>query len=127
MIHPSVVWNGEQGVLPIHRFEITEDAIDDTENCFQVDVSLVVLGSHCGMSAGDGLGDCLVGFVADALALDREVEEGLGAEISLVPELRDNHGTSEDVRLSDRNIQAPYRRAVPTEWSGYQRTRLPRE
>jgi len=47
-----------------------------------------VLGSHNGVSAGEGLEHCLVGFIADALSLDREVEEGLGAEPG------DNHRTS---------------------------------
>ena len=35
------------------------------------------------MSAGDRFERCLVGFVADALVLDHETEEGLGAEVSL--------------------------------------------
>ena len=36
----------------------------------------------------------LVGFVVDTLVLDSQVEEGLGAEISLVPELRGNYRMS---------------------------------
>jgi len=40
------------------------------------------------------LNHCLVEFVADALALDREVEEGLAAEICLVPEFGDDRRTS---------------------------------
>jgi len=53
-----------------------------------------VLGSHHGVLAGDRLEHCLVGFVADALALDREMEEGLAADVNLVPELGDDHGMS---------------------------------
>jgi len=60
----------------------------------RVRVTLVVLGSHDGVSAGDRLEHRLVGFVPDALALDRQVEEGLAAEICLVPELGDDHRTS---------------------------------
>ena len=94
MSHPSVVWNREREVLPEHRFGIAEHAIYDAQSGFQVRVTLVVLGSHHGMSAGDRLEHCLVGFVADAFALDREVEEGLAAQICLVPELGDDHRTS---------------------------------
>ena len=35
-----------------------------------------------------------VGFIADALALDGEVEEGLGGKIGHVPEFWDDNGTS---------------------------------
>jgi len=94
MTHPSVVWNIEREVLPIHRLEIAEHTVYDTQSGFQVRVTLVVLGSHDGVSAGDRLEHCLVGFVTDALALDREVEEGLAAEICLVPELGNDHTTS---------------------------------
>jgi len=38
--HPSVVWNSEREVLPVHLFEITEDATEDTESGFEVRVSL---------------------------------------------------------------------------------------
>jgi hypothetical protein len=114
MTHPSVVRNSERKVLPIHRLEITEDAIDDTQSYFQVRVSLVVLGSHDGMSAGDGLEDCLVGFVADALALDREMEEGLGAEISLVPEFGDNHRASaRTIETFKHRVVEPFQRSGP--------------
>jgi len=94
MTHPSVVRNSEREVLPVHWFEIAEHAIYDTQSGFQVRVTLVVLGSHDGVSAGDRLGHCLVGFIPDALALDRQVGEGLAAEICLVPELGDDHRTS---------------------------------
>jgi len=52
-----------------------------------------VLGFYDGASTGDGLEHCLVGFVADVLALNCEVEKCLGAELSLVPELGDKHRT----------------------------------
>ena len=44
--------------------------------------------------AGDRLEHRLVGSVADALALDGEVEKSLGADVCLVPEFRDDHGTT---------------------------------
>ena len=56
--------------------------------------SLVVLGSHGKVSAGDGLEHCHIRFVADALALDREVKEGLGAGVCLVPEFGDKRRAS---------------------------------
>jgi len=93
MTHPSVVRNSEREILPVHRFEIAEHTIYDTQSGFQVRVTLVVFGSHDGVSAGDRLEHCLVGFIPDALALDRQVE-GLATEICLVPELGDDHGTS---------------------------------
>ena len=46
------------------------------------------------MSAGDRLGYYLVGFVAGALVLDREMEEDLDAEVSLDSELGDDHRMS---------------------------------
>jgi len=72
----------------VHRLGIAEHTIYDTQSGFQVRVTLVVLGSHDGVSTADRLEHCLVGFIPDALALDREVEESLGAEPG------DNHGTS---------------------------------
>ena len=75
MAHPGVVRNGEREVLPIHRFEVAEDAIDNPEGGFQVRFSLVVLGAHDGASVGDGFEYRLVGLVPDALTLDRKVEK----------------------------------------------------
>jgi len=86
-IWPIQVWCGI--VLSVHHLEITEDTIYDTQSGFRVRVPLVVPESHDGTSAGDRLEHCLVGFVADVLALDREAE-GPGAEVSLVPEFGDN-------------------------------------
>ena len=43
---------------------------------------------------GDRLEHHLVQFVADTLALDHEMEEGLDTEVSFVPELVSNHRTS---------------------------------
>jgi len=71
------------------------------------------MSSHYRMPVRDGLGDCLVGFVTDALALDREVEEGLGGEVRLVPELGDHHGSS------GRTTEALENRVVESfQWSG---------
>ena len=53
-----------------------------------------MLRIHDWVFDGDGLERRLVGFVADALTLNGEVEEGLGAEVSLVSEFGDNHGTT---------------------------------
>jgi len=65
------------------------------------------------MSAGDGLGHCFVGFAAETPALDREVKKDLGAEVSLVPGLGNNH------RTSGRTIETLDHRAVePFQWSG---------
>ena len=94
MTHPGVVRNGEGEVLPVHGFEITENTIDNTKSCFQIRVALVMSRPHDWMTARDGLEHSLVGLVTNALALDCEMEEGLGAEICLVPEFRDNDGTS---------------------------------
>ena len=91
MSHPSVMLDGEREVLPVDRFEITKDAIDDAKSGLQVRVSLVVLGAHDAVSSRDGSEHCIVRFVADAFALDCEVKEGLGAEVSLVLEFGDNH------------------------------------
>ena len=57
------------------------------------------------MLAEDGLEHRLVGFVADALALDGEVEKSLGVEVCLVPECGDDRST-------DRNTWARCRRVV---------------
>ena len=92
--HPSVVGDGKREVLPIYWFIITEDAIDDTKSGFQVRIFLVVLGAHDRVSARDGLEHRLVRLVADTFTLNREMEEGLGAEISLVSELGNHHRTS---------------------------------
>ena len=54
----------------------------------------MVLGAYDGVSAGDELEYALVGFIPDALAPDREVEERLGAKVSLVPELGENDRAS---------------------------------
>ena len=94
--HPGVVWNGEREVLPVHGFAITEDTIDDTESGFQVrfGASLVAHRTHDRVSGRDGLEECFIGFVAGASTLDREVEKGLGADISLFLELWNDHRTS---------------------------------
>jgi len=93
MIHPSMAGNVEGEILPLHGLEVTEDTINDPQGRLQIRVSFV-MSSHDRMPVRDGLEDCLVGLVADALALDREVEEGLGAEVRLVPRLGDHHGSS---------------------------------
>ena len=104
MTHPSAVFTTERELLPSHRLRLSrfglyrfggaEDAIDDIEGPLQVRVLLVVLGSHGLMPLRDGLKHDFVGFVTDALALDDEVDEGLGTEICLFLESRDNHGMS---------------------------------
>ena len=94
MTQPSVVWNRERKLSPLHRLENTKDAIDDTEGGLQVRVLLVMLGSHCQVPVRDRLEHSIIGFATDALALDSEVEKGLGTEVSLVPEFWYNHGTS---------------------------------
>jgi len=45
--------------------------------------------------------------VTDALALGREVEESLGAEVGLVPQLGNYHGTSDRTieTLEDRVVE----------------------
>jgi hypothetical protein len=73
--------------------KIAEDPIKDSEGGFQVRVVLVVLPAHDGVSTRGGLEHRLVGFVADALVLNGEVEESLGAEVCLVLEFGDNHST----------------------------------
>ena len=70
--HPSVAWKGE-GVLLVHGFEITKDDIDDTRGRFQVRASLTVCRTCDGVSAGDGLEHCFVGFITGALSLGRKV------------------------------------------------------
>ena len=70
----------------MHISVISKDAIDETENGFQVRISFITSGSKKRMLAHDRCGYCFVGFVTDALALDGKVEEGLGAKIGLVPE-----------------------------------------
>ena len=94
MTQPSVVWNCERELLPLHRLENTKDAIDDTEGRLQVRVLLVMLEFHCQVPVRDGLRHSIIGFATDALALDSEGVEGLGTEVSLVPEFWYNHGTS---------------------------------
>ena len=49
-----------------------------------------MLGAHGGVPARDGREHRPVGFVADALLLGREVQEGLGGKVSLVSELGNN-------------------------------------
>jgi hypothetical protein len=44
------------------------------------------------MPGRDGFENGLIGFMTDALALDGEVKEGLGADIGLVPEFGNHHG-----------------------------------
>ena len=44
------------------------------------------------MPVRDRFEHSLVGFVAEALALDNKVDEGLGTEVCLFLEFRDNHG-----------------------------------
>jgi len=105
MAHPKMVGNIEGRILPVHGLEVTEDAIDDPEGRFQIRVSFG-MSSHHRMPVRDGLEDRLVGHVTDALALGREVEEGLGAEVRLVPELGDHHGSS------GRSIEAFENRVV---------------
>ena len=88
--HASVMYNSGREAPPIRQFKIT---LDNAESEFQVRVSLIILGSRDRVSTGNGTACCLVCFVADALALDREVRD-FGAETSLVPELGNNHRTS---------------------------------
>jgi len=112
MTHPSMVGNTEGKILPVHGLGVTKDTIDDLQGRFQTRVSFVT-SSHDRTPVRDGLEDLLVGFVTDALALDREVEEGLGAEVGLVPQLEDHHG------LSGRTVEALQDRVVESfEWSG---------
>ena len=94
MAHPSVVRRGEGKILPGDRVEVTEDTIDDTKSGFQVRVSLVVLGSHDLVTGRDRLEYRLIGFMTNTLALNSEVEEGPGAEVSLVPKLWNDHRVS---------------------------------
>jgi len=91
--HPSMVGNGEEEVFPIHGFEITENSIDNTESCFQIRVTFV-MPTNDRMPARNGPEHGLVGFITDTLSLDGEVEQCLGAEVSLVPEFLDDNGTS---------------------------------
>ena len=71
------------------------------------------------MFDGDSLKRCLVGFVADALALDGKVEKSLGVEVCLVPECGDDRST-------DRNTRARCRRVVLVGLPGCRRAeRLP--
>ena len=92
--HPSLVWNGEGEVLPVHGFGVTKDAVNDSESDFQVRVLPVIPGPHDWMSTRDGPEYGLVGFIANTLALDGEMEEGLGTEVGDVPQFRNNDGTS---------------------------------
>ena len=61
------------------------------EGGFRDQVSFVMLGTHDGVPARDLLEHRPVGFVADALLLDREAEEGFGAQVNLGSELGNNH------------------------------------
>ena len=88
-----MVGNGEGEVLPIHGFEITKNSIDNTESRFQIRVPFV-MPAHDRMPARNGPEHGLVRFITDTLSLDGEVEECLGAEVSLVPEFWDDNGTS---------------------------------
>jgi len=112
VIHPSMVGNIEGEILPVHGLEVTKDAIDDPQGRLQIQASLV-MSSHDRMPVRDGLEDCLVGLMTDALSLDRKVEEGLGAEVRFVPQLGDHHGSS------GRTIEALEDRVVESfQWSG---------
>jgi len=92
---------------PRRGFEVAEDAIGDAEGGFQTRVSLVVRGPHDRISVGDDLEHCLVEFMTAAFTLDCEVEGGLSAEVSLVPQLGDRHETSDRTieTLEDRVVK----------------------
>jgi len=71
------------------------------------------MSSHDRVPVRNGLEDRLVGLMTDALGLNREVEERLGAEVRLVPQLGDHH------RSTRRTIEALENRVVePFKWSG---------
>ena len=86
-----------EGVVPAllaHRStRIAEDTIDDVESGPQIWV-LVIFGSHGQVSPQNGVERRCVGSIANALALDDKVEEGLGTGVSHVPEPRDDHRMS---------------------------------
>ena len=94
--HPSMVRSAKREAVPVYgRFRTTEDAVNDNESGFQIRVFnlVVVLGDDL-VSFRDGPEDGLIGFATDALALGGEVNESLGAEVSLVPELGDDQRVS---------------------------------
>ena len=75
--------------------------------------------AHDGVSAEGDLKRRLVGFVADAPALDGGVGKSFGVEVSLVPECGDDRST-------DRNTRARCRRAARVGLPGWRRAkRLP--
>ena len=94
--HPGAVRISEGKFLPGNHLGSIgiEDAIYDTKSGFQVRVPPVVPGPHVLVQVGDRLEDDRVGFATDALALNDEVEEGLGTEVGLIPQLGDHHETS---------------------------------
>ena len=114
--HPSVVRSSEGEVLPAHWFgsTVNEDPIYHAESRFKVGVSVVVRGSKGLVIPRDRLEHSRVKFVVDALALDGEVEECLGAEVCLVPELGDHHK-----RSGWRVETFKYGVVKPFEWSGW--------
>ena len=63
------------------------------------------------MWAGDRLEHRLVGIVADAPALNGEVEKSLGAEVPLVPEFGDENGaTVRRTGAFEHNVVEPFER-----------------
>ena len=91
----------------------TEDTIENPESRFQVCISLVILRSHDLILVRDGIERSLIGYNIDTLALDGEVEEGLGARVCLVLELGENH------KMSRRTIEAfEYRVVESFQWGG---------
>jgi len=103
MAHPSMMGNTEGKVLPVHGLEVAEDAIDGPQGRFQIRVSFV-MSSHDRVPVRDGFEDRLVGFVTDALALDREVEEGLGAEYALFLSLGITTGRPDERSKHSRTV-----------------------
>ena len=100
MSHPSVVSEGEGEVLPIHRFETirgvrsAEDIINDAESGSYVRITLMALGSHGFVLVQDAFEHSVVVYATSVLALDTDVEESPGAEVSLVLECRFQYGGS---------------------------------
>jgi len=78
------IGENERRILPVHGFEITEDAIDDAEGGFRIRISLVIPGPTDRVLVRGGLEYCLVGLVTDVLALDRGVGGNLRTEASLI-------------------------------------------
>ena len=76
--------------MPVHVTLLAKDAIDNAESGLEVRVPLVTLGSYDRVVVRNSFEHGVVGFVADALALDGEVEKGLGAKVGFVPELWNN-------------------------------------